>query len=107
MWKLNIYDDNDKIIKTVKAKEFDLKMGTVRKISEIISLDKLDGTKDVVEKLCTAQKELTAILNILFPDMTDSDWDGVKVNELLSIVIDIGKYAVQKALTIPVNSQKK
>lgn len=61
MFEINVYDDNNKIIKTVKAKEFDLRMGTVRKISEIISFDNLNGTKDVIEKLYIAQKELTAI----------------------------------------------
>ncbi len=106
MWKLNIYDNNDKIIKTVTAKEPDLRMGTVRRITEIISFDKMENTTDITKKLFSAWGELTNILNMLFPGMSDDDWDGVKVNELLSLIIDIGKYAVKKALTIPVGSEK-
>lgn len=106
MWKLNIYDKSDKIIKTVKAKEFDLRMGTVRRITEIISFDKMENTTDITKKLFSAWNELTHILDTLFPDMSDKDWDGVKIYELLSVIVDIGKYAVKKALTIPVDSEK-
>lgn len=107
MWKLNVYNDNDEIIKIVEAKELKMRMGMVRDIFEILALDKIDDTGELLKKLIACYDLVVKILSKLFPDMSDEDWDGVDPNEVLNLLIDVGKYAVQKTLTIPVNSEKK
>ena len=107
MLELNVYDNQDNIIKTVKAKPLDLRMGTVRKLNQLIPLEKTRKNADITRIIYNAWSELTDILNIMFPDMTDEDWDGVKATEVMALVLEIGGISVSKALTIPTSGKVK
>lgn len=105
-FKLNIYK-NGKVIKTVAARKIDLTVGTVRKLSKIVSIDKMNNTADISKAVFGAWERLTEILNTLFPDITDEEWDGVKINEMITLMIQIGETAVKEALLIPTDEKKK
>lgn len=107
MLELNVYDKQDNIIKTVKAKPLDLRMGTVIKLNELIPLEKTRKNADIIRIIYNAWSELTDILNIMFPDMTDDDWKGVKAVDVMALVIEIGGITVSKALTIPTDGKVK
>ena len=107
MLELNVYDKQDNIIKTVKAKPLDLRMGTVIKLNELIPLEKTRKNADIIRIIYSAWSELTDILNIMFPDMTDDDWKGVKAVDVMALVIEIGGITVSKALTIPTDGKVK
>lgn len=106
MFTLNIYDKKSgDVKKIVKAKEYDLTFGVVRKLSKIFEFDELKSNQEIAKTVISSIDILSDILEEIFPDMTDEDWDGVKISELTPLIIDIGKHAITRALTIPVNSK--
>lgn len=102
---LNVYDNEDKITKTCEAKIVDLKFGTIRKLMNLLKIDDIENTSELLKVVYTAWDEITAVLNLCFPDMEEEDWDNVKVNELLPVIIKIVKSAFSEMLAIPTNSK--
>ena len=106
MFTLNIYDEKTgKVKKTVRAKEYDLTFGDVRKLTKLFEFEKLKTDADIAKTVMNSIDILADILEKIFPEITDKDWDGVKVSELTPLIINIGKHAITNALTIPTNSK--
>lgn len=104
--KINVYDDEDNIIKTSEAKLVDLKFGVIRKLMKLLNVDNIDNTVELLKTVYGAWEQITNILNNCFPDMTDDDWDNVKVSELLPVFVMILKYSFTQMLTIPTDKEK-
>lgn len=101
-YKLNVYaDDGVTVVKTLTGTEFDLTFGTVRKLMKLLKIDKAENSFDLLVILNDAWEEITAILGKIFADATDDDWDHIKLEELLPLVVRIAKYSLSKALSIP------
>lgn len=98
---LNVYGKNKEIIKKCEAKEIDLMYGTVRSLMKLLKVDKMKDTFELLDAMCEAWEELTVILEDVFPDMEEEDWNGVKVAELLPIILDVFKSSFSQILTIP------
>ena len=103
-FELNIYDDNDVIRKKVQARALSTRFGTIRRIAEIMQFESLENAGDFSKKAFGAWSALTKTLEMLFPDMTDEDWDGVRTEELVPLLMKIEKFSVEKALLIPTDS---
>lgn len=104
--KLNIYDKTGKeIIKTAEADTFDLMFGTIVKLMDLLKLEDIDNNLEVLKVIYGAWNEITDVLSTVFPNMTDEDWKTVKVKELVPVIIEIGKFAITEALTIPTDSK--
>ena len=103
-FELNIYDENDNVIKKVQARALSTRFGTIRRIAEIMQFESLENTCDYLKKAFGAWSVLTKTLEMLFPDMTDEDWDGVRTEELVPLLMKIEKFSVEKALLIPTDS---
>lgn len=103
--KLNIYDENDEVIKTVEATEFSIRFGTIRNLMKLLKIDDAIDTYDLLKTISDAWEELTKILDKCFPDMEKDDWDGVKAEELFPAVIEILKSSFKKIQTIPQSSK--
>lgn len=99
--KLNVYDASGKVTKTVEARMIDLEFGTIRSLMELLRVDSLDDTMQLMQTIYSAWDELTGILDQCFPEMNYSDWDHVKLKELVPLVIDILKFSFSEILTIP------
>lgn len=104
--KLNVYDENNKIAKTCEAKIIDIKFGTVRKLMNLLKIDDVENTSELLKIVYVAWDELIVILDQCFPDMEEEDWDNVKVNELLPIIISIAKAAFGEMLKVPTTNSK-
>jgi hypothetical protein len=52
-----------------------------------------------------AWDQVIKVLSECFPDMTDDDWDNVKVNELIPTTVALVKAMIAKMLTIPTESK--
>lgn len=101
-YKLNVYaDDGVTVVKTLTGTEFDLTFGTVRKLMKLLKIDKAENSFDLLVILNDAWEEITSILGKIFTDATDDDWDHVNLKELLPVVVQITKYSLSKALSIP------
>lgn len=103
--KLNVYDDNDEIIKTVKAQIVELRFGTVRSLMELLKVDSIDDTGELLKTVYTAWDRITKILQKVFPDMEENDWENIKLTELIPVIILILKNSFMQILTIPTDSK--
>lgn len=99
--KLNVYDEENKIVKTSTAEVIELKFGPIRKLMKLLNVDDINDTAQLLKAVYGAWDELTKILNKCFPDMTDEDWDNVKLQELIPALVAILKYSFSEMLTIP------
>lgn len=104
---INVYDkkDKSKIVKTVEAKPADLMFGSIRSIMKLLNIDDINNTAELLETVYGAWNQLTDILNTCFPDMKDEDWDNVKLQELLPVLVTILKVSFGKVLEIPSDSK--
>ena len=99
--KINVYDDDDKVIKESKANTVDLRMGQVSAIMELLDADNLETSVDLMNTVNKAWKQLTKILSKIFPDMSEGDWDNVKISELLPILVIVIKESLAEMMKIP------
>jgi len=102
---LNVYDENDSVIKTCEAQVIDIKFGTVRSLMKLLNVDNINDTATLLKVVYGAWEKLTQILSGCFPDMSDDDWDNVKLNELIPILVSILKGTFAQMLTIPNDSK--
>ena len=99
--EIKVYGDDGKVIKTAKAEMLDLEFGTIRSIMEILKVEKVENTAQLLQTISGAWEELVRILSICFPTMEYEDWNHVKVKKLLPVLIGILKYSFAEILTIP------
>ena len=102
---LNVYDGYGDITKTVTANTVDLEFGTIRSIMELLNIDSIDDTDELLKTVYGAWDNLVLILNRCFPDMDYEDWEHVKLKELMPVLINILKYSFGEILTIPNDSK--
>ena len=98
---INVYDDNDNVVKTCEATEATIKFGAIRSIMKLLNVDDIDDTGELLKTIYKAWDELTKVLSKCFPDMSDEDWDNVKLNELVPVVVQILKDSFSEILKIP------
>lgn len=103
---LNIYDSTGKnIVKTAKSTTYDLMFGTVMGLMDLLKIEDLENTVELLKVLHNAWAEIKSVLSEVFPDVTDDEWKHVKVKELLPIIVSIAKFAVSDMLSIPTDSK--
>lgn len=103
--KLNVYDDENKVVKTATAEVTELKFGSIRSLMKLLKVDDINDTAQLLKVVYGAWEQLTKILNGCFPDMTDEDWDNVKISELVIVLVTILKYSFTQMLSIPTDSK--
>lgn len=103
--KLNVYDEEDNVIKTVKSEAMELRFGSIRSLMKLLNIDDINDTAQLLSAVYGAWEQLTKILNGCFPDMEDEDWDNVKISELIPVVMNILKFSFSQMLTIPTDSK--
>ena len=105
--KINIYDENDSVIKEATAKAVDLRFGTIRRLMELLNVEDIEDTSQLLKTVYGAWETITKILSKAFPEMTDEDWYGVKLGELLPIILKIIKYSLKEVQSIPTDSKNQ
>ena len=98
---LNVYNDNDEVIKTCKAQFVELRFGAIRSIMKLLKVDQIETNLELMNAISNAWEQLTAILGKCFPEMDDADWDNVKMSELIPVVVSILKSSFAKMMDIP------
>lgn len=99
--QITVYDENDNAIKTCKAQTVDIRFGQISAIMELVDIEDMDNSMELLKVVRKAWKQVTKILSRVFPDMEDDDWDNVSVKELLPVVVAILKDSVAEMLSIP------
>lgn len=82
---LNIYkkDNKNEIEKTYTAESYDLMLGTVEEIMQIIDFDKMDNNVAIATMVIKCYGQLKPFLKDVFPGVTDEELTRVKVKELI------------------------
>ena len=99
--EIKVYDDDGKVKKTCVAEMVDLEFGAVRSIMEILNIESVANTTDLLKTVYGAWEQLTKILSRCFPAMEYEDWDHVKLKELMPTLLGVLKYSFAEILTIP------
>ena len=98
MLEINVYDEKGNVTKTSKAQAFDLEFGTIRKLMRLVNIRETKSTYDLLCNVNDSWDEITRILSLCFRDMEDSDWEHIKIKELLPVLMDIVKMTVQEIM---------
>lgn len=89
--KLNVYKSENKneIEKTYTAESYELMLGTVEDIMEVIDFDKAINNIEIAKMIVKCYKQLKPFLKDIFAGLTDDELKRVKVNELVPLFKDI------------------
>ena len=101
MIKINVYDKNGEISRTCVAKTVDLQFGTIRRLMEVLNLEDITNTGELLKTVYGAWEKVTEVLSEAFPDIKQEEWDQVKLKELIPAIVSILKYSFSEILTIP------
>lgn len=102
---INVYDDENNIIKTSKAEPIKIKFGAIRSLMKLLKIDDINDTSELMRTIYDAWEELTVVLTKIFPDMDEKDWYNVELAELIPVVIEVLKFSFSNILTIPNDSK--
>lgn len=104
--KINVYDDNMTTVKKeVAAEVITIPFGVVRRFMNLFQIKSLDDTATILHVVAESWEQITKLLDRIFPDMTEEDWDGVNMQELLTVIATVLKYAFSEMLNIPVDEK--
>lgn len=116
--KLNIYNELDEVVKEYKRNSYSLKMRQLKDIITTLELEKL--AKCFVKKDTQSNEEMIEIVSNMitnsynkvqnlimdiFPDMTEEEYLNTAINEVVEVIMNLGKYAF-KVIKIAENGQK-
>ncbi len=116
--KLNIYNELDEAVKTYTRNCYALRMRQLKDIIATLELDKLAKcltSKDVnsntemievISKMVTSSWDKVQNLMLdVFPDMTKEEYLDTTVNEVVQVIVNLGKYAFT-TISLAGNGQK-
>lgn len=100
--KLNIYSktEKNKVEKIYTAESYDLMLGTVEDIMQVIDLDKLKTDMDIAKVVVKIYPQLKPFLKDVFEGLTDDELKQVKVKELVPTFLEICKSIVTSFNTL-------
>lgn len=99
--KITVYDDNDNVMKECTAQTVDVKFGQVAAIMELLDVESVEDSVQMMRMIKKAWKQLVRILSKIFPDMEDDDWNNVSLKELLPVLILILRDSFKEMMNIP------
>ena len=99
--KLTVKNKKGEVVKEVTAHAFSIYYGTIDKLMSLLDLDDATTSFEILKKVTTAWGEVTEILGEMFPDMEPSDWDYVKINDLVPVVLQVVRYTLTELMEIP------
>jgi len=90
---LNIYSADDKSIveKRYTAESYDLMLGTVEDIMQLIDADKMNDNTEITKLVIKGYGKLKPFIKDVFNGVTDEELQRVKVKELIPTFVQIFK----------------
>ena len=102
--KINVYENDMKTVKKeVRAEVVEIPFGIIRKFMALFDVENLEDTGAILNVVSKSWKEVQLLLDRIFPDMTEDDWDGVNTKELIQVVMTVLKFAFGEILNVPVD----
>lgn len=104
---INVYGENNEVVKTVEAKLIDIRFGVIRKLMTILDIDSAENSFDILARVNGAWEDITDILTKVFPDLNEEEMDNVNLSELLPTLLTVIKYSFAKVMAIPTDENEK
>lgn len=79
------------IEKIYKRDGYDLTMGTIDDLVEIIDLDKIDNETEVLKMIIAGYKQIKPLILDMFPEMTEEEYRSVTTTGLVQTIIATAK----------------
>ena len=100
-FKINVYDKQGNVVKTCSAESMNLTFGNVRTLMEVLKVDSIRDTSDILKTIFSAWETLVDILDDCFKDMEPGDWEYVRMKELAPVIMSMLRYSFAEMMTIP------
>ena len=101
---LNVYEKDMKTVKKeCKANLVKIPFGIIRKLMKLFNLDNIENTAEILNIVMASWEDVIAILDRVFPDITEEDWDTVDTKELIQAIYDMLKFAFKNMMNIPID----
>ena len=93
---LNIYskEDKNKVEKTYTAESYDLMLGTVEDLMQLIDVDAMTDNIAITRMVVKGYGKLKPFIKDIFTGITDDELNRVKVKELIPTFIQVFKSIV-------------
>lgn len=100
--KLNIYSktEKNKIEKTYTTESYDLMLGTVEDIMQVIDLDKMNDDMEIAKTVVKLYPQLKPFLKDVFEGLTDDELKQIKIKELIPTFLEICKSIITSFNTL-------
>ena len=72
---------------------------------QLFDIDKLEDTNAILNIVMSSWENVVSLLDKIFPDMEEDDWDTVSTKELVQAIYSILKGAFKEMMSIPVDSK--
>ena len=95
--KLNIFakGEKEKPVKTLKADGYELMLGTIEDFLQVIDVDKLNDNMAVARMVLEGFGQIKPLLKDVFPELTDEDFKGIKVTDLVQTIMQMGMAVIE------------
>ncbi len=89
--KLNIYkaENKNEIEKTYTTEGYDLMLGTVEDIMNVIDIDKMNDNRAVALMVMQGYRQIKPLLQDVFEGVTSEELNRVKIKEVVVVFIQI------------------
>lgn len=99
--KLKVYENDMKTVKKeCTAQTVEISFGTVRRLMRIFDIEKSENS-EILKIVISAWDSIIDVLNNVFPEMTDDDWDHVSIRELAAVIYQMIKSIIADLMKIP------
>lgn len=104
--KINVYkkDDKNEIEKTYETETYDLMLGTVEDIMNIIDVDKMNDKMAVANMCIKGYSQIKPFIKDVFVGITDEELKRIKVKELIPAFIEICRSIVDSIEIVKVGN---
>ena len=103
---LKVYaSDMEQVEKECVANTVTIPFGIVRKFMKLFNVDTLNDTTEILKIVMNSWDEVLEILQRIFPEIQENEWDRVDIKELVSVLFQLMKKMAKELLAIPTDSK--
>ena len=100
--KLKVYENDMKTVKKeCTAQTVEVPFGAVRRLMRLFDIDSKNNNADILKTIISAWDSVVSILDNVFPEMDEEDWDFVSTKELAAVVYKLIQAALADLMQIP------
>lgn len=107
--KLDIYKKGSKeeIEKTYTVEGYDLMLGTVEEFMQLIDVEKMNDNVEIARMVAKGYTKLKPFVKDVFPELTDDEYNRVKVNDLVSMFVNLAAAVIGNLNTLEPSKNAK